>query len=99
MVYIKEGLCKLPMIPGHEWSGVITEVGPNVEGFKVGDKVSGECTVSCGKCSFCKKGQYNMSINRTETGVLSRDGAFAEYITFPVSHLHKFENISLKKLH
>ncbi|HHU90465.1 MAG TPA: alcohol dehydrogenase catalytic domain-containing protein [Clostridiaceae bacterium] len=97
MVYIKEGLCKLPMIPGHEWSGVITEVGPNVEGFKVGDKVSGECTVSCGKCSFCKKGQYNMCINRTETGVLSRDGAFAEYITFPVSHLHKFENISFEE--
>jgi len=97
MVYIKEGLCKLPMIPGHEWSGVIEEVGPGVEGFKVGDKVSGECTVSCGTCHFCKKGQYNMCINRTETGVLSRDGAFAEYITFPVSHLHKFENISFEE--
>ena len=97
MVYIKEGICKLPMIPGHEWSGVITEVGSNVAGFKVGDKVTGECTVSCGVCSFCKKGQYNMCVNRTETGVLSRDGGFAEYITFPVSHLHKFENISFEE--
>ncbi len=94
MVYIQEGLCKLPMIPGHEWSGVIVEAGDNADGFKVGDKVSGECTVSCGKCSFCKKGQYDMCPNRTETGVLSRDGAFAEYITFPFSHLHKFDNIA-----
>jgi threonine dehydrogenase-like Zn-dependent dehydrogenase len=97
MVYIKEGLCKLPMIPGHEWSGVIVEVGSNVGDFKVGDKVTGECTISCGHCDFCKSGHHNMCTERTETGVMSRDGAFAEYITFPVSHLHKFSNISFEK--
>lgn len=97
MVYIKEGLCKLPMIPGHEWSGVIEEIGGNSGGFKVGDKVTGECTVSCGYCSFCKKGQLNMCVNRTETGVMSRDGGFAEYITFPVTHLHKFSSISFEE--
>lgn len=97
MVYIKEGLCKLPMIPGHEWSGVITEVGENSRGFKIGDKVTGECTVSCGHCSFCKKGHPNMCLNRTETGVMSRDGGFAEYITFPVSALHKFEGIAFEE--
>ena len=97
MVYIKEGLCKLPMIPGHEWSGVIVETGENVEGFKIGDKVSGECTVSCGHCVFCKKGRPNMCLNRTETGVMSRDGGFAEYITFPVSALHKFETIPFEE--
>ncbi len=97
MVYIKEGLCKLPMIPGHEWSGVITEVGENARGFQVGDKVTGECTVSCGYCSFCQKGHPNMCINRTETGVMSRNGAFAEYITFPVSALHKFEAIPFEE--
>jgi 2-desacetyl-2-hydroxyethyl bacteriochlorophyllide A dehydrogenase len=97
MVYIQEGLCKLPMIPGHEWSGDIVEVGERAGSFKVGDKVTGECTVSCGKCSFCKKGLYNMCTDRTETGVMSRDGGFAEYITFPISHLHKFENISYEE--
>lgn len=94
MVYIQEGLCKLPMTPGHEWSGDIVEVGENAGDFKVGDKVTGECTVSCGKCGYCKKGLYNMCTGRTETGVMSRDGGFAEYITFPVSHLHKFNKIS-----
>jgi L-iditol 2-dehydrogenase len=87
-------MAKLPIIPGHEWSGVIEEVGENGQGFKAGDKVTGECTVSCGICPFCKKGLYNMCESRTETGVLNRDGAFAEYITFPLSHLHKFENLS-----
>ena len=38
-----------------------------------------------------------MCINRTETGVMSRDGGFAEYITFPVSHLHKFDNLSFEE--
>ena len=90
MIYIQEGLCKLPITPGHEWSGEIVETGENAGKFKVGDRVTGECTVSCGECSLCKKGLYNMCINRTETGVMSRDGGFAEYITFPVSHLHKF---------
>ena len=94
MVYIKNGMCKLPMIPGHEWSGIITEVGPDVTGFKVGDYVTGECTVSCKHCDFCKSGHENMCVNRTETGVMSRDGGFAEYITFPISALHKFSNLS-----
>ena len=85
------------MIPGHEWSGVIVEVGSNVGDFKVGDKVTGECTISCGHCDFCKSGHHNMCTERTETGVMSRDGAFAEYITFPVSHLHKFSNISFEE--
>ena len=97
MVYIKEGISKLPMIPGHEWSGVIEEIGPDVQNFSVGDKVTGECTVSCGACHFCKVGHYNMCVNRTETGVMNRDGAFAEYITFPVSLLHKFSGIAFEE--
>lgn len=97
MAYIKNGLCDLPLIPGHEWSGIIEEVGNYVKGFTVGDKVTGECTISCGQCYFCKNGHSNMCTNRTETGVLNRDGAFAEYITFPISHLHKFNKISFEE--
>ena len=94
MVYIKNGMCKLPMIPGHEWSGIIEKVGPGVTDFKVGDTVVGECTVACGECDFCKKGHANMCTNRTETGVMSRNGGFAEYITFPTSALHKFTKLT-----
>lgn len=97
MVYLKNGLSKLPLIPGHEWSGVVEKTGQNVKKFSVGDKVSGECTVSCGKCCFCQKGSYNQCIDRTETGIMNRDGGFAEYITFPETHLHKFESISFEE--
>ena len=97
MVYIKEGLSNLPIIPGHEWSGVIEQVGEGVKGFRAGDKVSGECTVSCGKCWFCQRGKQNQCKDRTETGIMNRDGCFAEYITFPVSHLHKFNTLSFEE--
>ena len=94
MIYIADGLCKLPMVPGHEWAGIIEAVGTDVTNFQIGDKVTGECTVSCGKCHYCRKGMANMCINRTETGVLNRDGGFAEYISFPTSALHKFNTLS-----
>ena len=97
MVYITEGLAKLPLIPGHEWSGIVEKVGSKVSRFKQGDKVSGECTVSCGKCEFCQQGRISQCIDRTETGIMNREGGFAEYIVFPESHLHKFENIPFEE--
>lgn len=97
MVYLKDGRSRLPLLPGHEWSGVVEDVGEKVIRFKRGDKVSGECTVSCGKCEFCLKGKYNQCIDRTETGIMNRDGGFAEYITFPESHLHKFETLPFEE--
>lgn len=93
MFYITSGMAKLPMTPGHEWSGEVVDVGPAVKGFAKGDRVVGECTVACGRCEMCKKGWYNHCPNRTETGVLNRDGAFAEYINYPASFLHKANGI------
>ena len=89
MFYITTGMTKLPFIPGHEWSGEIVKTGSAVREFSRGDKVTGECTVSCRMCSYCMKGWYNQCPHRTETGLLNRDGAFAEFIAFPRSHLHK----------
>jgi L-iditol 2-dehydrogenase len=94
MVYITEGLSKLPLIPGHEWSGVVAKLGEGVAQLSIGDKVCGECTVNCGKCYYCVRGIPNQCIDRTETGIMNRDGAFAEYITFPASHLHVFTTMS-----
>ncbi len=93
MIYLKLGMSKLPIVPGHEWAGVIEKLGPDTQGYAVGDKVTGRCTVNCGHCSFCAQGNLSMCVNRTETGVMNRDGGFEQFITFPVSHLHKFKNI------
>jgi 2-desacetyl-2-hydroxyethyl bacteriochlorophyllide A dehydrogenase len=97
LFYFKAGMAKLPLIPGHEWSGEIVEKGEGALNFAIGDKVTGECTVSCGFCKQCVSGKQNLCVNRTETGVMNRIGGYAEYITFPVSALHKFDSISFEE--
>ena len=82
MFYITSGITKLPLIPGHEWSGEVVELGANVSEFSIGDKVTGECSVGCRSCPYCIRGWYNQCPFRTETGLLNRDGGFAEYISF-----------------
>ena len=97
MFYYTSGQAKLPIVPGHEWCGVIEKVGPDAGGFAVGDKVTGECTVSCGHCPQCVSGHANLCVNRTETGVMNRDGGYAAYITFPVSHLHRIDGLTFEE--
>ena len=50
---------KIPSGFGHEFSGVITKVGKDVVGFKEGDRVVAANSAPCGKCFFCKRGEYN----------------------------------------
>jgi len=72
---------------GHEASGVVAEVGPNMTAFKVGDRVTFDSTVSCGRCPYCVRGQINLCDNRRVLGVscdeYRQDGAFAEYVVVP----------------
>ena len=71
MFYLTSGMAKLPLIPGHEWSGEVVALGGSVSEFAVGDRVTGECSVGCLKCNYCVKGWYNQCPNRTETGLLT----------------------------
>ncbi|MGD9136853.1 MAG: alcohol dehydrogenase catalytic domain-containing protein [Desulfobacterales bacterium] len=89
MFYITSGMTSLPLIPGHEWAGEVVAVGSDVHEFTPGDRVTGECSVSCRSCPNCIRGWYNQCQFRTETGLLNRDGGFAEYISFPKYFLHK----------
>lgn len=94
MFYFTAGLTRTPITPGHEWSGEVVEVGSSVTRFHVGDRVTGECSVGCGRCDLCKKGWYNQCTHRTETGLLNRDGGFAEYIVMPARSVFKTGNLS-----
>lgn len=69
---------KIPSGFGHEFSGVITKVGKNVVGFKVGDRVVAANSAPCGECFFCKRGEYNLC-EKLEF----LNGAYAEYINVP----------------
>ena len=97
MFFLTSGQARTPFTPGHEWSGEVVDFGANVSGFEVGDTVCGECSVGCRQCKYCQKGRYNLCPNRTETGILNRDGGFAEYIAFPHHYLHKCNELTFEQ--
>ena len=71
---------------GHEYVGEIVEVGENVRGFKVGELVSGEGHIVCGKCRNCLAGLPHLCRHTQGVGV-NRNGAFAEYLVIPASNV------------
>ncbi len=80
-----------PFIPGHEWAGVVCELGEGAEalGFSVGDRVAGTSHDACGFCKKCVEGRYNLCENYGNTEVHRQyghnwQGAFAEYVVHGV---------------
>lgn len=76
----------VPMTIGHEFVGRIVELGGNVHDFQVGDLVSAEGHVVCGRCRNCLAGRRHLCNAPRGIGV-NRDGAFAEYISVPVTNI------------
>src|SRR2546422_4265521 len=74
----------VPMVVGHEFVGQIVEAGSNVHDFHLGDIVSGEGHVVCGRCRNCLAGRRHLCKDTQGIGV-NQPGAFAEYLAFPVS--------------
>jgi L-iditol 2-dehydrogenase len=83
-----------PVILGHEFSGVIAEIGEGVAGFKVGDRVTSETAgVICGTCRYCRTGNYNLCIERLGIGC-GIDGAFTRYCIVRKDIVHQLpENV------
>jgi threonine 3-dehydrogenase len=77
---------KVPMVIGHEFVGKIVELGSNVHDFQIGDLVSAEGHVVCGRCRNCLAGRRHLCHCPSGIGV-NRDGAFAEYISVPVTNV------------
>jgi threonine 3-dehydrogenase len=73
---------KTPMHIGHEFMGVVAELGSEVTGLKVGDRVSGEGHITCGTCRNCRAGKRHLCRNTIGLGV-NRPGCFAEYVALP----------------
>lgn len=75
---------KPPVVMGHEFAGVVTEVGDEVDWVSVGDEVVAANSAPCGYCVYCKLGRFNLCENLDETIIgFSVDGAYAEYVRVP----------------
>lgn len=73
-----------PLTPGHEFSGTVRAVGDRVTRYRVGDRVTADPNIPCGRCPFCQRNEPNQCEHLAAVGV-TRDGAFAEYVIVPES--------------
>lgn len=83
---------RAPLVLGHEFAGLVVEVGSDVKKIKVGDRVTAEPSIECGKCRYCRAGRYNLCNNLRFIGTAATvphiDGGFAERIVVPESHCY-----------
>ena len=85
-----------PLIPGHEITGTIVEVGPEVKGgWSVGQRVTFDPNIACGVCAYCRRGLYNHCENWSALGV-TRPGGLAEYVSVPETVLYDLGDLSFE---
>ncbi len=82
-------LATYPRLIGHEFGGIVEEVGKAVTSVKPGDKVAVDPVISCGHCYACRIGRHNVCSTLEVMGV-HRDGGFAEYVCAPQENVHFF---------
>lgn len=81
----------IPIIPGHEWSGDIVEIGSEVRDLRVGDRVSAPVWVSCGTCYFCRTDRPIYCDNLLDLGV-TLNGSYAELMAVPQQNIVRLPN-------
>jgi threonine dehydrogenase-like Zn-dependent dehydrogenase len=85
-----KGFARYPVVPGHEWTGVVEEVGCGVTALRRGDRVSVEGYLPCGNCAPCLEGKKNLCANHQQIG-MTHNGGFAEYVAAPADSCHLVE--------
>ncbi len=91
LAYFRMGIAQYPIVPGHEWTGEVVDVGRGVTGFSPGDRVVGEVAIGCGVCVRCRAGRMHLCARRTETGIVHMDGAMASRLVFPAAYTHRVD--------
>ncbi len=90
MAYLRSGRSWFPLRPGHEWAGVVVEVGQGVDEVWLGRRVTGDTMLACGHCDRCTSGRRHVCRSLREVGVsLGVDGALAERVVVPADSLYR----------
>ncbi len=77
----------MPLVPGHEAVGVVSEIGEGVTGIRVGDRVGAHALFSCGDCAYCRAGEEEACVlGFTRLSGVAFDGGYAEYLRLPADH-------------
>jgi len=88
--YRGEWKVKTPLIPGHEFSGIIVQVGEKVKGLNVGDYVVAEPNMICNNCYYCRMSQRNFFCEELKAIGVDVNGAFAEFVKIKGENVYKF---------
>ena len=99
-VHISEGkvpTVTLPLVPGHEFAGVVARLGEGVTDWKVGERVTVCVDVNCHHCDFCLRGETNRCANLKRIG-FERNGGMAEMVNVPAANLERIaDGVSFEK--
>jgi 2-desacetyl-2-hydroxyethyl bacteriochlorophyllide A dehydrogenase len=87
---VPDSWVRYPVIPGHEWSGMIEEVGRNVTEYAPGDRVCAEGVIPCNRCQRCRYGDTNLCENYDQLG-FTRGGGCGEYVLAPRHVVHRLQ--------
>ncbi len=79
---------RFPLVPGHEWSGAVAELGEGVIDVAVGDRVVCEGMIPCNRCRRCKEGATQLCLNYDQIG-FTRGGGYGEYVRVPRHVVHR----------
>ena len=85
---VPEQWLRYPVIPGHEWSGTVAEVGADVTDYAAGDRVCSEGIIPCNRCRRCRNGDTNLCENYDQLG-FTRGGGCGEYVVAPRHAVHR----------
>lgn len=80
-----------PMVVGHEYCGEVVEIGREVKGMEIGQRVTGEGHITCGHCRNCRGGRRHLCRSTSGIGV-NQPGAFAEYLALPAYNVFKLSD-------
>lgn len=95
-IYHGHFITRFPLVPGHEMSGEVVEVGSEVTNVKVGDRVTVDNAYYCGECYFCRTNQQNFCLDFRSQGC-TENGGFAEYVAVEAKRLYDIGDLSFEE--